>query len=55
MQTPKLKISSNIEVLRERTLPVVGEVFVVVGDKVREDDVVLRASLKSEIVTIRTR
>lgn len=55
MQTPTLKISGNIEIVRERTLPVVGEVLVAVGDEVKEEEVVLRASLKSEIVNIRTR
>ncbi len=55
MQTPKLKISGNIEILRERVLPVLGEVLVSVGDKVTEGDLVLRTSLKSEIITIKIR
>jgi hypothetical protein len=55
MLTPKLKISNLIEVERERTLPVPGEVLVSVGSSVGENDVVLRASLKGEIVIIKIR
>ena len=55
MLTPKLKIASLIEIERERTLPVPGEVLFSVGDKVAENDIVLRASLKGELVNIKIR
>ncbi len=49
--TPGLKVSAAAEVRRTRTLPIRGEVLVVVGDRVQPDTVVARALLPGNVVT----
>lgn len=51
--TPGLTVSSDIVVRRTRRLPIKGEVLVKVGDRVKPEDSIARASLPGPLQTIK--
>lgn len=53
MITPKRTISDSVLVVRERRLPISGEVLVSLGDSVPYDLVVLRTEIKGDLQIIR--
>lgn len=50
--TPGLKVTERTKVVKERKLPLSGEVLVSVGQKVRGDDIVARTALPGNVTTL---
>ena len=50
--TPGLRVTAHTRLVKERRLPLRGEVLVAVGDRVRRDQVVARTELPGDVVTV---
>lgn len=50
--TPGLRVTEYTTVRKDRRLPIAGEVLVAQGDRVRAEDVVARAELPGDVVTL---
>ncbi len=50
--TPGLRVAKYTRILKERRLPLLGDVLAKVGDKVNADDVVARTELPGNVASI---
>ena len=50
--TPGLRVTAHTRLVKERRLPLHGEVLVAPGDRVRHDQVVARTELPGDVVTV---
>ncbi|MCK4225905.1 hypothetical protein KAX29_03335 [candidate division WOR-3 bacterium] len=50
--TPGLKVTTNINLRKERRLPLKGDVIVKIGDRVKGEDIVARTELPGDVETV---